>query len=230
MLEVLGTGRGLAVPRTHRDGDGDVRLLLIVARHESQLFLRTCIRFFGHRAVEVLLDRRRGERRQTTERRQHDRRRADRRHSADHWEDLRRHPVMVVPAMPAGRGVTTPQYPTSSGEEIMETIDDFTQTKTRLDEWTREGQQLVGHVIPSLVEEWNSHRQQVQRLRQEVKDKEGEIAALRGEIDELKRERTEIAEATSSYLSEINRITTEVARRLRGTDERVRTKSTLRAV
>jgi len=137
---------------------------------------------------------------------------------------------MIVPAMPAGRGVTTPQCPTSSGEEIMETIDDFTQTKTRLDEWTREGQQLVGHVIPSLVEEWNSHRQQVQRLRQEVKDKEGEIAALRGEIDELKRERTEIAEATSSYLSEINRITTEVARRLRGTDERVRTKSTLRAV
>ena len=112
----------------------------------------------------------------------------------------------------------------------METIDDFTHTKSRLDQWTREGQQLIGHVIPSLIDEWESHRQQVQRLRQEVDDKDAEIAALRAEIDELKHERTEIAEATSSYLHEINRVTTEVGRRLKGTDDRVRVKSTLRAV
>ena len=87
-----------------------------------------------------------------------------------------------------------------------------------------------GHVIPSLIDQWESHRQQVQRLRQEVDDKDAEIAALRAEIDELRRERTEIAEATSSYLHEINRVTTEVARRLKGTDDRVRVKSTLRAV
>jgi len=112
----------------------------------------------------------------------------------------------------------------------METIEDFTHTKSRLDEWTREGQQLIGHVIPSLLDDCHSHRQQVLRLRQEIKDKDVEIAALRSEIDELKRERTEMAEATSTYLNEINRITTEVARRLRGTEERVRAKASLRAV
>src|SRR5438128_10178982 len=112
----------------------------------------------------------------------------------------------------------------------METIDDFTHTKSRLDQWTREGQQLIGHVIPSLIDQWESHRQQVQRLRQEVDDKDAEIAALRAEIDELRRERTEVAEATSSYLHEINRVTTEAARRLQGNDHRCGGQLTLRAV
>ena len=230
MLEVLGTGRARASGSTNGHGDGGVRFLVIVARHESQLFLRACIRFFDNPAVEVLLDRRRDGRRQHTQPFEPDRRRADRRHSADYWEDLRHHPVTIVPVTTAGRDVPMPQHLTTSEGETMETIDDFTHTKTRLDQWTREGEQLIGHVIPSLIEEWNSHRQQVQRLRQEVKEKESEIAALRGEIEELKRERTEMAEATSSYLSEINRITTEVARRLKGTDDRVRSKSNLRAV
>ena len=226
MVEVLGTGRA-PVDRGEAD---DVRLLLIVARHEAHLFLRTCIRFFGLRGIAVMLDRRRGQRRQTTACCQHDRRRADRRHSTGHWEDLHHHPVVIVPVIRAGRDVTGSPHPTSSGEDIMETIEDFTHTKSRLDEWTREGQQLIGHVVPSLLDDCHSHRQQVQRLRQEIKDKDVEIAALRSEIDELKRERTEMAEATSTYLNEINRITTEVARRLRGTDERVRAKSSLRAV
>lgn len=118
---------------------------------------------------------------------------------------------------------------TSKGE-IMDTIEDFGHTKARLDQWTREGQQLIGQVVPSLIEEWSGHRQQVQRLRQELKERESEVAALRGEVEELKRERNEIADATSSYLNEINRITTEVARRLKGSDERGRTRSSLRAV
>jgi hypothetical protein len=230
MLEVLGTGRAPATSAVDRGEAGDVRVLLIVARHESQLFLRTCIRFFGQRGIEVLLDRRRGQRRQTTARCQHDRRRADRRHSVAHWEDLHHHPVTIVPVLPAGRDVIRLPHPTSSGEDIMETIEDFTHTKARLDEWTREGQQLIGHVIPSLIDDCHSHHQLVLRLRQEIKDKDAEIATLRSEIDELKRERTELAEATSTYLNEINRITTEVARRLRGPDERVRAKSSLRAV
>ncbi len=229
MLEVLGTGRARTASPASHDGDGAVRFLVIVARSESQLFLRTCIRFFGNLAVEVLLDRRRRARRQTTQPFAPDRRRGDRRHSADYWEDLRHHPVMIVPAMPAGRDVTIPQYPTTSKGEIMDTIDDFADTKARLDQWTREGQQLIGQVIPSLIDEWSSDRQQVQRLRQELKDRESEIAALRGEVEELKRERNEMVDATSSYLSEINRITTEVARRLKGTDDRVR-KASLRAV
>jgi chromosome segregation ATPase len=136
---------------------------------------------------------------------------------------------MIVPVTTASRGITIPQHPTISKGETMETIDDFAETKVRLDQWTREGQQLIGHVIPSLIEEWNSHREQVQRLRQEIKDKDGEIAALRSEVEELKREGNELAEATSSYLNEINRITAEVARRLRGSDDRVR-RSNLRAV
>src|ERR1043166_1137965 len=96
------------------------------------------------------------------------------------------------------RGVAPPpdhdRRTTGSGEDIMETIDDFPHTKSRLDQWTREGQQLIGHVIPSLIDEWESHRQQVQRLRQEVDDKDAEIAARRVEIDELKRQRTAISE------------------------------------
>src|SRR5262249_44716851 len=112
----------------------------------------------------------------------------------------------------------------------METIDDFAVTRARLDEWTREGEQLIGQVIPSLIEEWATQRRRVERLQEESEDQTTEIAALRGAIEQLKRERAEMEEATSAYLSEINRITLEIGRRLKAGDERPRGRVGLQAV
>jgi chromosome segregation ATPase len=112
----------------------------------------------------------------------------------------------------------------------MDSIDQFVQTRARIDEWAREGEQLLGQVIPSFIEDWASQHRHVERLRQESEDQAAEIAALRGEIEQLKRERADMEEATAAYLSEINRITVEIGRRLKAGDDRVRGRVGLRAV
>jgi uncharacterized coiled-coil DUF342 family protein len=111
----------------------------------------------------------------------------------------------------------------------MEAIHQLDQTKPRLYQWMCEGQDLLSNVIPALLEEGASRRQevqqlrhQVQQLRHEVTEKENEIATLQGEIEQVKRERAEMADTAAGYLSEIGKITTAAVRWFQGTEERPR--------
>jgi len=77
------------------------------------------------------------------------------------------------------------------------------ETRAWLDEWTREGERLI--------EEWATQSE----------EQTSELVALRDQVERLKQERVEMEDATSAYLTEIDRITLEIGRRLTD-DGRVR--------
>jgi len=73
-----------------------VRYLFIVARNRPDILGRVKERLRGDVRVEVLVDRRYGERRQSPVPREPDRRGGDRRRPPNHWDDLVVFPTRVV--------------------------------------------------------------------------------------------------------------------------------------
>ena len=73
-----------------------VRYLLIVAANQPDLWRYLTDNFTGDAKVEVILDRRRGERRQRIERHEPERRRA-RRRQPSLQRDLGYRPVVIIP-------------------------------------------------------------------------------------------------------------------------------------
>lgn len=73
------------------------RYLFIVARNRPDILKRVQERLQGDPRVEVLADRRFGERRKSTVPPASDRRRADRRRPTKFWDDLTVHPTLVAP-------------------------------------------------------------------------------------------------------------------------------------
>ena len=72
------------------------RCLIIVARHETDLWHYMKSHYAEFRDMLVLLDRRHEERRQRVQTSPSDRRGPDRRHQPTNDEDLRRHPFVII--------------------------------------------------------------------------------------------------------------------------------------
>jgi len=72
------------------------RYLLIVVRGQLSLYDYLTRNFAGDEKVQVLLDRRRGERRQTVQPRKPERRRAERRRRRGSKQDLRSQSVVII--------------------------------------------------------------------------------------------------------------------------------------
>jgi hypothetical protein len=79
-----------------RPNEIEGRCLIIVARHETDLWHYMKRHYAQFRDMQVLLDRRREERRQRVQTYPSDRRGPDRRHPASIDEDLRRHPFVII--------------------------------------------------------------------------------------------------------------------------------------
>lgn len=73
-----------------------VRYLLIVARNQPDLWLYLKNNFAGDEKVEVILDRRRGERRQRIQAHESERRRAERRRQPNLEKDLTYRSFVIV--------------------------------------------------------------------------------------------------------------------------------------
>jgi hypothetical protein len=76
--------------------DAPTRYLFIVARNRTDILDRVRERLRGDARIEVLTDRRYGERRRSTLPREPDRRRGERRRPSKHWDDLSLFPTLVV--------------------------------------------------------------------------------------------------------------------------------------
>jgi hypothetical protein len=73
-----------------------VRYLFIVARNRPDILEQVKQRLRGDARIEVIVDRRHGERRQSGSSREPDRRRLDRRRPVKYWDDLSLFPTLVV--------------------------------------------------------------------------------------------------------------------------------------
>ena len=189
--------------------------LVIVARDHPELFPLTRRQFLEDARVQVILDRRQLEGRHKAATEAPDRRSPDRRRAPDYWEDLRHHPVVLIPAargVPIDTGVhsspapATPGSPMEIADGVTRVHEEIDQLCRRLCQWVGTGQKLLGRLAPRLVE-----------LRRDLEERDNELMRLRAEVEHLTRERAAIAEAVGAAMRTIDRLDV-LGRQARGSD------------
>jgi hypothetical protein len=193
-----------------------VRFLVVVARHATDVFAEISEQFLDDPRVEVLQDRRHGERRKSRATNGDDRRLQDRRRSPGYWEDMRYHPVVIVPTWRPfeARLVTPPSLPPTQEGKPMETVETPAQAwPANVDAWARETQHILTRVIPQMVQDSEDLRRRagsaeehVTRLKREVEDLQSEVTRLGAEVDRLTAERATMTEAVHRGMAGIARL------------------------
>ncbi len=218
MAEVLRMARMLSREGPLAPGP---QFLMIVAEAHAKLYPRVRIQFLDDPRVEVILDRRRSQRRRETCTHSPERRRGERRHTPDYWEDLRYHPVVLIP--PASRRAVADHVhstPTSwAAGGAMDASEGLGQVRQQIDQlrrWLVAGQELLGDVVPELAQTVEDEHRRREDLARELDRREGELGRLRAEVERLARERTATADAIGAAVREIEELTRRAAEKLRG--------------
>lgn len=214
-----------AAPAASSAAADPVRYLVIVARPAADLLVRVSEQFLDDPRVRVILDRRhQPDRRRTHQPHPVERRRGERRRVPDYWEDLRYHPVVLVPVGARTTAVppTAQTLPPKTEGPMMEDKDVVTESWRHIEAWMRDGQQILTRVLPSLIQECEELRTRAgaaenyaARLQREVEDLQSEVSRLRDHVDRLAQERAAMVDLVDRTLNEIARLTHEVSSKLR---------------
>jgi hypothetical protein len=194
-----------------------VRYLVIVGRREPKLHDYLTRQFAGDSSVEVVMERRGGERRQQTRPHQPERRRAERRMGTPaHLPGVRlvRRVGPASPERPHARS-PEPSHPRSEETPTTRAIDDRSKTpvegpdnaRKQLVRWIEESRPLFA-LIPSVLDDLVAAEQECERLQQALADCRGEQARLRSEHAEL-------TAALASLLGQMTRPMHELTEKLR---------------
>jgi hypothetical protein len=216
-LESLGQRRGATADP----------VLVVIGRHEPAVYARVSEQFLDDPGVRVILDRRKGERRRQAQLFWGERRRGDRRRPPEYWNDTLYQPVVVVATGQTGEALgaaAAPAQPALPEETLMDITDPVAETRRQIDQWTRDSQDILGRVIPGLVEQCVTLARRAEsaegssvRLNREMEDLQGEVTKLRSEIDRLRRERVEMAEAVERGVSDMARLASDLLGRIKST-------------
>jgi len=180
--------------------------LVIAGRNHPDLYNYLRRQFTGDSKVQVLLDRRREERRCMREARRPERRRGDRRGARGRENGLSYHGFVIV-HQASGVQWRPPWWSSGSAPVLLgsEGQGDDTQAvaaRNLLTGWVAEGQRLTA-VVPKLLHE---HAQLVARAeaaeRKCVRCEE-EIRSLRGENEHFRRERRQTAETLKALTRQL---------------------------
>ena len=211
--------------------DHGVRYLVIVARNQQSLYEFLKQRFHADRKVDVILDRRETETRDSVEMRRPAREQTERRHHQALKRDLRFHSVVVTPChASASSGPAEERHqsecPQGQGSTSMGDVD-VAEERQRVTRWIEESQYLIGRIVPGLLDDRDRLRsraegaeQEAERLRHEVHELRKEIADLQSEKEFVRNEQVTMTEAFSKvmeHLSQMHEPLNEVMRRLRST-------------
>ena len=193
-----------------------VRYFVIVGQRESSLLDYLERRFAGDATVQVVTDRRRGERRREARLRKPERRDRERREETG----VVRLPGLVL-ARPASVPATAPEpsRKVSMGTEGRLPIEASGTTSaasapTARTEFIRqvEKRRSIFELIPRMLDELVATEQECEELRQA-------LAASMAEQDRLRSERADLAEALSKLMTEMTRPMHELAEKLRLTSQ-----------
>ena len=211
----------LARTRTLSPGSGkpghedDIRFLVVIGRHHEALLRRVSEGFLDDPQVRVLVDRRQRERRQRRLLHVTERRHAERRQASDYWEDVRYHPVVLVPirkSPDAGRAVTPVRIAVPEATVMDDTNADV---RRQIEQWVRAGQNIVGNAIPALFQECDTLRKRAESAEARVDELQSEVGRLRAEMDRLRLDSDAVSENVDKSLREIGRITSEMLLKLK---------------
>ena len=206
------------------------RFLFVVARTRLDLYLTIRRRFLDDRAVYVLLDRREQGRRSkpspvyVPERR----RQPDRRRPRDYWEDTAHHPAVLIPLLQR-RQDATDNVPSPSAEtparDKEPTMERVLVDEARMLAWVQEGQHVLQHVLPAVLDERDTLRSQLDEVARRCKELQQENDGLRADVarvsaahQQLEQGQAGIADSVEQFVRQV----TSVLEPMRSLAERVR--------
>jgi hypothetical protein len=221
-------------PVTATDPEGGAaarpRFLFVVARTRLDLFLTIRRRFLDDRAVYVLLDRREQGRRSKPspayipERR----RQPDRRRPRDYWEDTAHHPAVLIPLSQRRQDASDNAPPPSTEAPPRDkepTMERVLVDEARMLAWVQEGQHVFQHVLPAVLDERDTLRNQLDEATRRCKDLQQENDGLRAEVARvlaahrhLEQTQAGIADSVEQFLTQV----THVLEPMRSLAERIR--------
>lgn len=167
-------------PVVHAARMAGPRFLVIVRASEPAVFARLSTAFSGDERVQVLLDRRRGERRRRQPFHGPERRRGDRRHVPDFWQSLEHHAAVLVPAVHAAVATDPAQAP-HRFEEFVQRV-----------EGLGAGLRALGHDAERCVQTLARSAEVRQRLAADLERLRGEAAALAERAARLRARREDL--------------------------------------
>jgi len=191
------------------------RFLFVVARTRLDLYLTIRRRFLDDRAVYVLLDRREQARRgkpspvHVPERR----RQPDRRRPRDYWEDTAHHPAVLIPLSQQRQVATdnarspSAETPPRGKEPMMERV---LVDEARMLAWVQEGQNVLQHVLPAVLDERDTLRNQLDEAARRCKDLQQENDGLRAEIARVSAAHQQLAQGQAGIADSVEQFLTQV--------------------
>ncbi len=192
------------------------RFLFVVTRTRLDLFLTIRRRFLDDRAVYVLLDRREQGRRgkpspvYVPERR----RQPDRRRPRDYWEDTAYHPAVLIPISRLrpddSDHIPSAEIPTRDKEPTMEPV---LVDEARVLAWVQEGQHVLQHVLPAVLDERDALKSQLHEATRRSKELQEENTALRAEVArateghrQLEQGHADIVDSVGQFLAQLTHV------------------------
>ena len=179
------------------DMDAGVRYLFIVARRNRDIFERVQERLHGDPRIDVIADRRYGDRRSAAAAYSPDRRRGDRRRPTNVWNDLTIYPTLVA------------QRHVDSYADLERKAAGAAADNELLREYVGDLERRIDALIAGEVQ----HRAESARLREEITELQRRLAASTAADAEFKVEIAALlaqAEQTlGELISDFRRLTTE---------------------
>jgi outer membrane murein-binding lipoprotein Lpp len=203
---------------TAADAPASRAFLIVVARNEAALFHRLSEWFLEDPRVRVIMDRRRGDRRQRAEPPDAERRQRERRETPPASDDIRLHPAVILSVLPA----VVRAFGAGDDERGRPEPMDPAELRERLSRWLRESREMVNDVLPVLYRRTEIARDRAdtveregRRLAAQVTELETEVTRLRAEIHQLKRERDTFVENIERAVNDVARMTSRFTARTR---------------
>lgn len=173
-----------------------VRYVVIIARNRQELYAYLSRRFLTPDGVQVLLDRRRKDRRHCQVLHEPERRRIDRRSQSGKDYHLPYYGLLVTRQSPEAGW---PQFPSGStvSEKVeidhlpMVAMNQAIPDRERIAEWVKEGQRLI-HRVFMILQEHQHFASRTEAIERRCNGLEDEVRTLRAENEYLRRERRQI--------------------------------------
>lgn len=190
------------------------RYLLVVSRTAGPRLAQLRDWFRADPAVHVILDRRRGDRRRAPRPVAVERRRGERRRPADFWQDIRFHPVVLVPLPRRERGTPAAaggeQPPESKESDMMDTTM-VNEARQRVLNWAQEAQHILGRVIPTVFEEHEALRRRVEDAERDCERLRAENSLLRDQLNELRAKHQAVLAGQAEIVQSVGKFMTNMS-------------------
>lgn len=181
-------------PALHAAGPAGPKFLVIVRATEPAVFARLSAAFAGDERVQVLLDRRRGERRRGPAPHPTDRRRTERRHAPDFWQNLQHHAAVLVPVSAPSAAVREPAGTPQRFEDFVQRVEGLGQ-----------GLRALGRDAERCAQTLARSAEVRRRLAADLERLRAEVAALAERTARLRVEREHLCRDLGRAFAELER-------------------------